>query len=220
MTTALIDVPGLTTAPSRPVSNSIPTQLNTVSGASAVASEDPYTHQFSINDISRFSFASIAPQINNAEDAQRDSLDLGDFLAPISFDDFHNNITTTEPNLNQFPLPGRGGLKQGPQSEEKKMVGQASIPIPTARKVSGTASLGRKGSTASNTNRASVKSDLTSVTGSSVLRGRRQSHFPPNAFNNPNPKAPRKSVGPGTFVPPETPENFAPSRKPSITGRK
>ncbi len=46
----------------------------------------------------------------------------------------------------------------------------------------------------------------TTIQTQSILRGRRQSQFPPNSFNNNPAKAPRKSIGPGTFVPPEVPE--------------
>ncbi len=55
-----------------------------------------------------------------------------------------------------------------------------------------------------------------------VLRSRRQSHFPPNSFNNSNPapRAPRKSIGPGTFAVPDSAENAPPRRRPSIGVRK
>ena len=99
---------------------------------------------------------------------------------------------------------------------------QPAIPMPS-RKGSGVAPVTRKSSTASNNSRNSAKSESMATTTTSVLRGRRQSHFPPNSFNNTNPppKAPRKSVGPGTFVAPDSSDNKATvRRRPSAGGRK
>jgi len=208
------------------VSNSVVPQYNALNGASAVASRDPYTHQLSINDISRFSFASIAPKASPQEE-QDDQLELPDFLEPtFNFDDFHDNIVGTEPSLNHFPLPGGGGSIQVPVTtaaapvEQKKTFIQPAIPIPTRKGSGTTTALTRKGSTASsNASRASAKSESVSTVTTSILRGRRQSQFPPNSFNNPGPKAPRKSIGPGTFVAPDPVEN-GPKRWPSVGGRK
>ena len=89
--------------------------------APAAASQDQPAPQFSINNISRFSFASIIQQDSTTdEDAQKDSLDFGDFLAPINFDEFHNSITTDEPSLSHFPLPGRGPSNAFRPVEENK----------------------------------------------------------------------------------------------------
>lgn len=224
----------------RTASNSINPQFNSLRGASAVASQDPYTNELSINDISRFSFASIQtkPSSNQERDA---TLDFGNFLEPtFNFDDFQDTIVGTEPSLNHFPLPGRGGSIKIPTAsttasasastsatpdsslpELKKPPAQAAIPIP-ARKGSGITPITRKSSTASNTSRNSAKSDSMSTSTTSILRGRRQSHFPPNSFNNAAPaaKAPRKSVGPGTFVAPESSDKPGVKRRPSVGGRK
>ena len=218
----------------RAASNSINPQFNSLRGASAVASQDPYTNELSINDISRFSFASIQtkPSSNGERDA---ALDFGNFLEPtFNFDDFQDTIVGTEPSLNHFPLPGRGGSVKVPATtttattttesslpDQKKPPTQAAIPVP-ARKGSGVTPLTRKSSTASNTSRNSAKSDSMSTSTTSILRGRRQSHFPPNSFNNANTgaKAPRKSVGPGTFVNPEASDKPATKRRPSVGGRK
>jgi dual specificity tyrosine-phosphorylation-regulated kinase 2/3/4 len=203
-------------------------QFNSLRGASAVASHDPYAQELSINDISRFSFASIQtkPQVNDDHDG---GLDFGDFLEPtFNFDDFQDTIVGTEgPSLNHFPLPGRGNPTKSspsadtPVSEQKKPAVQAAIPIPS-RKGSGVTPVTRKSSTASNNSRSSVKSDSMATVTASGLRGRRQSHFPPNSFNNAGaaPKAPRKSVGPGTFVAPDTSGTSTVRRRPSAAGRK
>ncbi|EXJ57793.1 CMGC/DYRK/DYRK2 protein kinase [Cladophialophora psammophila CBS 110553] len=211
----------------RSASNSMTPQFKSVRGASAVASHDPYTNELSINDISRFSFASI--QAKPPTRVERDgSLDFGDFLEPtFNFDDFQDTIVGTEPSLNHFPLPGRSTtVKAPPPSEtsapdQKKVVSQPTIPIPS-RKGSGVVPVTRKSSTASNNSRNSVKSDSMATATTSILRGRRQSHFPPNSFNNANgaPKAPRKSVGPGTFVAPDNSERSTVRRRPSAGGRK
>ncbi|KIW62179.1 hypothetical protein, variant [Phialophora macrospora] len=212
----------------RSASNSIAPQFNSLRGASAVASHDPYTNELSINDISRFSFASIQakPQLQNERDG---ALNLGDFLEPtFNFDDFQDTIVGTEgPSLNHFPLPGRGNTvkaahqTEAPVVDQKKPATQPAIPIPS-RKGSGVTPITRKSSTASNNSRTSVKSDSMATTTTSILRGRRQSHFPPNSFNNatPAPKAPRKSVGPGTFVAPDTSDKSTVRRRPSAAGRK
>ncbi|OQU99820.1 Protein kinase domain-containing protein isoform 4 [Cladophialophora immunda] len=211
----------------RSASNSITPQFKSVRGASAVASHDPYTNELSINDISRFSFASIQAKPPTRDDGDG-TLDFGDFLEPtFNFDDFQDTIVGTEPSLNHFPLPGRGTAVKAPPSSEttapdqKKTPSQPTIPIPS-RKGSGVIPVTRKSSTASNNSRNSVKSDSMANATTSILRGRRQSHFPPNSFNNANggPKAPRKSVGPGTFVAPDNSEKPTVRRRPSAGGRK
>lgn len=233
----------LTGRTTRSVSNSV-LQSNGIHGfrgASAVASQDPYTNELTINDISRFSFASIAPANPRSG---RESSDYDNFLEPtFNFDDFHDHITTTtEPNLRDFPLPGATRPSQNnsdeseiqlpvPQQSKPASQVQPAIPVPT-RKSSGTAQystpLSRKTSAASTTSRMSNKSDAMQgqpTHTQSILRGRRQSQFPPNAFNNPtsstaSSKAPRKSIGPGTFVPPDTTKADTVKRRPSVGARK
>ncbi|KPI43220.1 Dual specificity protein kinase pom1 [Cyphellophora attinorum] len=226
----------------RSVSNSV-LHSNGIHGASAVASQDPYTNELTINDISRFSFASIAPA--NPRD-ERDSSEYDNFLEPtFNFDDFHDHITTSEPNLRDFPLPGAARptpssnddsgpdlpVQQPSQPVQSAAQSQPAIPVP-ARKTSGSmhysTPLSRKASGASTQSRMSNKSDSVhaQITNTqSILKGRRQSHFPPNAFNNPagstsSSKAPRKSIGPGTFVPPDTTKAEGVKRRPSVGGRR
>ncbi|KAL6247952.1 serine/threonine protein kinase, CMGC, dual-specificity [Rhinocladiella similis] len=210
----------------RSVSNSMTPHFNSSRRPSAVASQDLYSRELSINDISRFSFASIQTKPSAQEEGDG-PLDFGNFLEPtFNFDDFQDTIVGTEPNLNNFPLPRRGAsIKKPPSSETlsegKKPVPQATIPVPS-RKGSGIAPIARKNSTASTASRNSGGS--ASMTGStqSILRGRRQSHFPPNSFNNAGTttKAPRKSVGPGTFIPPGSTDKPGMKRRPSVGGRK
>lgn len=224
---------------SRSVSNSIlhSNGYHSVRGASAVASQDPYSHEVSINDISRFSFASITGARPQDE---RDHSDFDNFLEPtFNFDDFHDHITTTEPNLKDFPVPGipRSALPGDQtkadllQQQSTRHVAQPAIPVAT-RKTSASSQyatpISRKTSTASTTSRISAKSDAMQgqpQPTQSILRGRRQSQFPPNSFNNPNgttstTKAPRKSIGPGTFVAPDAGRDDTVKRRPSVGNRK
>jgi dual specificity tyrosine-phosphorylation-regulated kinase 2/3/4 len=162
---------------------------------------------------------------------QKDPLDFENFLAPINFDEFHNSITTDEPSLSHFPLPGRGPSNAfRPVEENKTHLPQPINPPASTRKVSGTTSISRKNSLARQQNapsaslsRSSSKSEsVTTGPATSVLRSRRQSHFPPNSYSNANTgtKAPRKSIGPGTFIEPDPSENKSPGRRPSVGVRK
>lgn len=218
--------------PNRSIIHSINSEPNVDNDAPAAASQDQPAPQFSINNISRFSFASIIQQDSTTdEEVQKDSLDFEDFLAPINFDEFHNSITTDEPSLSHFPLPGRGPSNAfRPVEENKTLLPQPINPPASTRKVSGTTSISRKNSLARQQNnpstslsRTSSKSEsLTTGPATSVLRSRRQSHFPPNSYSNANTstKAPRKSIGPGTFIEPDPSENKSPGRRPSVGVRK
>ena len=208
---------------------------NTFSNSSSTLPRDLRPSDPSPHDVHDFSFAAIDPMKTVPQDRQEADTHISIFQEPtFNFDDFHDTIRTNNgPSLSHFPLPGGGGPIQVPevpsipQIDQRKISQQSIIPVPT-RKVSnpGGVSLSRKGSTASTAGRTYLpKGDIlvTSAPGTSAaLRGRRQSNFPPNAFNNINPappKAPRKSIGPGTFVPPEN-EEIEVKRRPSPGGRK
>lgn len=212
------------------MSNSLVAPSQAVRGPSA-ASQNPDTYDVDINDISRFSFASIIPPNHKQSvDGSEPSSDLSSFLEPtFNFDDFHDHITISDPNLSQFPLPGGGGSFQLPDDQEQttkqaRKSAQQAIPIPARKTSSTNPNLSRKASSASTTSRVSSKSDsmATQTQTQSILRGRRQSQFPPNSFNNQGPvRAPRKSVGPGTFVAPDVQEKTDNvKRRPSMGGRK
>ncbi|KAK5087088.1 serine/threonine protein kinase, CMGC, dual-specificity [Lithohypha guttulata] len=180
-------------------------------------SDDTFSFEPTMNDVNDFNFAVIDPVKTVPQDGQgMAAMQASAFQEPtFNFDDFHDNITTT-PNLSHFPLPGSvpslqpHDLSALSQAEQRKASSHTTIPKPT-RKVSGAgaAALARKTSSASTTNRTYVaKTDQPGVVtpnSGSAARGRRQSHFPPNAFNNANPpvKASRKSIGPGTVAPPD-----------------
>ena len=232
--TPSLPVPALADASQpRSISHPIATQPNLGNGAPAANPQEHPQQQFSINNVSRFSFASIIQQQDSEpqDDARQDSLDFGDFLTPVNFDEFHNSITSDEPNLSHFPLPGRGPSNSFRPIEENKTLLPQPINHPAStRKISGTSSVGRKNSIPRQQNigstslsRDSAKAEPASGgPATSVLRSRRQSHFPPNSYTNPNPntKTPRKSIGPGTFVDPDPSENKSPRRRPSVGVRK
>lgn len=196
------------------------TSANT--NASATTTSTPLQRSDSINNISRFSFASIT----NAKPQGKDDQDnvTESFLPPVNFDDFHESIISTSPHLSSFPLPGHAIQ---PSNENAQNLPQTSIPAPvtnTTRKTSGASIIGRTGSlvqrqgnASSSVSRQPSKSEAMPASGSSA-RGRRQSQFPPSSFGSSNaPVKPRKSIGPGTFVPPEVIENPAPPRRQSVT---
>ncbi|KAL9114400.1 MAG: hypothetical protein Q9227_001481 [Pyrenula ochraceoflavens] len=200
-------------------------------------SSDVPRHQ-SINSISRFSFASIAPATSDLtstslsdtnEDLTRDSVD--GFEQTINFDDFHESITNTEPSLNSFPMPNSGGsipvrsLRHKPTSEEGgTAVGNTNRKFSGTNSVGRAASLSRRLSSGSNAlSRSSSKTETAQSMAAAAVpkfRGRRQTNFPPNSFNNTSTnRAPRKSVGPGTFAAPDGSENESSRRRPSIGAR-
>jgi dual specificity tyrosine-phosphorylation-regulated kinase 2/3/4 len=194
-------------------------------------SGNPHERQESINSISRFSFASIAQDNPNPwQEEKTASFDFGgNRLGSINFDDFHNNITTTEPAFNQFKPPPVSA-NDYPRPDETSIIPRPVSKTGSVRKASGTGSIGRAGSlkrqqstTSSSVSRQNSTSEsMQPLAAAPVLRSRRQSQFPPNAFNNSNPppRAPRKSIGPGTFAVPDSGENAPPRRRPSVAVRK
>jgi dual specificity tyrosine-phosphorylation-regulated kinase 2/3/4 len=197
-------------------------------------SENSHDPEKTINSISRFSFASIAPENPNAwYQDNTASFDFdGQLHSSINFDDFHRNITSTEPAFSQSNPPIAVNL---PKVDEVSIIPRPVSKTGSVRKASGSGagsgsgSIGRAGSlkrqsTASSTasRQNSNPEPMQNSAGVPVLRSRRQSQFPPNSFNNSNPppRAPRKSIGPGTFVVPDSTESAPPRRRPSVGGRK
>jgi dual specificity tyrosine-phosphorylation-regulated kinase 2/3/4 len=199
-----------------------PTTVNT--------SGNPHDRQESINSISRFSFASIAPESSNLwQHNKTTSFDFGDaLLSSINFDDFHSNITSTEPAFSQNN-PQNASVNNPTRVDETSTIPRPVSKTGSVRKAFGSGSIGRTGSlrrqqsTTSNTGNRQDSDSMQPPINGPVLRSRRQSHFPPNSFNNSNnppPRAPRKSIGPGTFAVPDSTENAPPRRRPSIGVRK
>lgn len=213
----------------RLVTRSFSNITNPYSSTTANDSNNPTDRQQSINNISRFSFASIAPEQSNPwQDEKPSSFDLaGDLLPPINFDDFHQNITSTDPALTQSPPPAVPA-NNIPTTAETSAIPRPVSNTGSVRKASGSigraGSLKRQQSTASGTvSRGNSNSEsMQAPPPTSSFPNRRQSQFPPNSFNNSNsaPRAPRKSIGQGTFTNPNSAENAPPGRRPSVSARK
>jgi dual specificity tyrosine-phosphorylation-regulated kinase 2/3/4 len=192
-----------------------------------------HERQDSINSISRFSFASIGQESSCPwQDEKKSSLDFGSkSLAAVNFDDFHNNITSTEPSFNRsgpvaIPVPANNIGR----IDETSIIPRPVSNTGSVRKASGSGSVGRAGSfkqhqiTAVNTasrpnpNLESMQAPVATP----VLRSRRQSHFPPNSFHNgnPTPRAPRKSIDQGTSATQDSAENGPARKLPGICVRK
>ncbi|RMZ74897.1 hypothetical protein DV737_g5640, partial [Chaetothyriales sp. CBS 132003] len=121
-----------------------------------------------LNDLSRFSF--------------NPDIDLGTFLEPtFNFDEFHDRISVTNPDLSSFPLPRGASFRvpDRPDSPSRRAQRQAR---PATQAVTATPSR-RTGGPAVNTA-----------------------------------TAPRKSIGPGTFVAPEQEKMDTLKRRPSVGG--
>ncbi|KAF7507497.1 hypothetical protein GJ744_010428 [Endocarpon pusillum] len=194
-------------------------------------SHSPHERQEPINSISRFSFASISPDNSNPwEFEKKASFELGgDLLTSINFDDFHSNITSTEPAFDQLNSP-TVPANNIPRPDETSIIPRPISKTGSVRKASGSGSIGRAESlkrqqshTPTTASRHTSNSEpMQAPAATPVLRSRRQNHFPPNSFNNSNPapRAPRKSIGPGTFAVPDSTETAPPRRRPSIGVRK
>lgn len=174
--------------------------------------------QPSINDISRFSFGSIA-----STTGQGVSLGSGGFIfsRDPNFDDFHASNTYEEPDLSSFPAPGGRG-----HSIQRKPVGDRVMEhnnevkgvLEKTSQEDATPRIGRSNSLMGRKN--SVSNKGTNIVGSinamgppiapaavapAAMRGRRKSHFPTRTVpSDHTSRPPRKSVGPGTL-----PQDFA-----------
>lgn len=120
-------------------------------------------------------------------------------------------------------MPPAVAISGDPRTDETPI-----IPRPVENTATGSigraGSLKRQQSTPSDTasRSSSNLAPMQAPHAASALRSRRQSRFPPNSFNNGNtaPRAPRKSVGPGTFAIPDPVEISATQRRPSVGVRK
>ncbi|CEL04694.1 Putative Dyrk [Aspergillus calidoustus] len=138
--------------------------------------------------------------------------DSMEFLAPVNFDDFHNSIMA-EPSLSQFPMPGSGGTGFERQSSSFH---------PTNPWATSTADSNASGQTRNLTSRRksligqNLSTDLSSrqPTNTATTRNRRQSLVQNQGPTNPAPRAPRKSIGPGSL--PTTTS----ARRQSLSARK
>ncbi|KAL4884203.1 hypothetical protein BJY04DRAFT_226022 [Aspergillus karnatakaensis] len=138
--------------------------------------------------------------------------DSTEFLAPVSFDDFHNSIMA-EPSLSQFPMPGTGGNGYDRQSTSF----HPTNPWATSNDNNNAAAQARN----YNSRRKSLvgqnlSTDLSSRPPASTAapRTRRQSLIQNQAPTSAAPRAPRKSIGPGSLP------TAASARRQSLSSRK
>ncbi|KAL4870298.1 hypothetical protein BDV12DRAFT_166100 [Aspergillus spectabilis] len=138
--------------------------------------------------------------------------DSMEFLAPVSFDDFHNSIMA-EPSLSQFPMPGTGGNGYGRQSTSFHPTN------PWANSSNDNTTSGQTRSYASRRKSLigqNLPTDPSSRPPASIAapRNRRQSLIQNQGPVNSAPRAPRKSIGPGSLP------TAAAARRQSLSTRK
>lgn len=172
----------------------------------------------SINDISRFSFGSIATTTDPGE-----SFDSGACVFPpeATFDDSHPSLAYEEPDPNSFPAPwGKGSLKTRKPMGNRVMEHNNEIKEPskkssqehsTSRIGLHNSLLGRKNSVSNQgINTAGNAVNMGPPPTPAVSTARRKSHLPPRTISSDHGnRPPRKSVGPGTLsqdISQETPQ--------------
>ena len=181
----------------------IPTNRSIASKVSA----ESYSRQASINNLSRFSFASIAPSNN---DDQENTASSFDFLPSANFDDLHTSITSGGPSLSEFPAPGGGGSVLDGGINGRRIVCNGAgekVPLSGIGLRASPSKIARSGSLLQRQN-SSAQRGVSAGTNMEIMgppsaplamRTRRQSHFPAPAASAVVSRPPRKSVGPGTL---------------------
>ncbi|KAK9653379.1 serine/threonine protein kinase, CMGC, dual-specificity [Aspergillus fumigatus] len=143
--------------------------------------------------------------------------DQTDLLAPVSFDDFHNSIMA-EPSLNHFPMPGTavsnhtrsplsGPFTRNPWADNDESSFASRSRSNSMRRKSEVSHLSSQNSSAE-----SVASRLPAS--NTAARSRRQSLVQNSAAKAPAPRAPRKSIGPGSIAATTS------ARRQSVSARK
>ncbi|KAL4951414.1 hypothetical protein BDW69DRAFT_170111 [Aspergillus filifer] len=134
-----------------------------------------------------------------------------EFLAPVSFDDFHNSIMA-EPSLSQFPMPAAPGSGYERQSTSFH---------PTNPWANNTTDNSASGQAKTYSRRKSLigqnappENAPRPPASTAATRNRRQSLVQNQPPTNPAPRTPRKSIGPGSL--PTT----ASARRQSLSARK
>ena len=172
------------------------------------AQKEPHSRQSSINNTSRFSFASTAT-ISKRDTSQ--SSGSFDFLPPINFDDLHNSLASNEPDTSSFPVSGASSKDVSCNASASALT-TPRPGIPGSAKTADASAFGSRislnGSSLrrhnSTTQRTGQKvADLDSMAppnGSGSSRARRKTYFPSAATGEGAARSPRKSVGPGVLV--------------------
>lgn len=157
-----------------------------------------------LNNNSRVSFRSTSMGNHPNADYNQSPPENADFLAPVNFDDLHNSIMA-EPSLNHFPLPGTAGSgseNQAPafppnnpwvntNNDENDGSGRAR-----SGSVRRKSEVPRLVGSNQQTDSASTRPAATSVN----TRNRRQSLVQGTNTSGATTRAPRKSVGPGSYT--------------------
>ncbi|KAM5449703.1 serine/threonine protein kinase, CMGC, dual-specificity [Microsporum audouinii] len=150
-----------------------------------------------------------------------------EFLPAINFDEFHNRISSREPSLSHFPMPGQLIPDFGSTpSPSKSATRWSTTPSTTASKPSRPSTLARRQSN------AAQKSDVEGVgvggtpnlmgppPAPATTRTRRQSHAAPPTSSVAVSRPPRKSIGPGALVASQTNgDDGLPRRRQSLAKR-
>ncbi|OCK82571.1 hypothetical protein K432DRAFT_424057 [Lepidopterella palustris CBS 459.81] len=152
----------------------------------------------------RFSFG----KSSDVSKEHPDSNGSYDFLPSVSFDDFHESISSYEPALSDFPAPGGGGgiLANTTTSNRPTMVtGNNARAEASDSRVTRSTSLLRRLSTANRplNQPPTASASLTTMPPPNTplsVRTRRQSQFPTPTTTNPAARPPRRSVGPGLIT--------------------
>lgn len=179
------------------------------SGNSSISSTNDSIHSNS----SRFSYRSTNMGNQQNTDDDRASSGSADFLAPISFDDFHNSIMG-DPALDQFPVPGNKETGSALRVTDF----HPTNPWTHWRNDDGAARRARSGSFRQKDefvrfpshNPTSGAIPSIPAAASSTTRTRRQSLARDSTMNGS-----RKSIGPGSL-----PFSIASARRASLTARK
>ncbi|OAX83307.1 CMGC/DYRK/DYRK2 protein kinase [Emergomyces africanus] len=179
------------------------------------------SHAHPGNSNSRLSFRS-ATASGSLKDESQTPPDSSEFLAPISFDDFHNSIMSKEPNMSHFPLPVGSIYDSKPPAPRSTPRWSSQQPPQNGNHVR-TGQLVRRESNASRSTVVSVPG----VNGNAqpqaptAPRPRRLSHAPPPTLTATTTTArpPRKSIGPGSLIS-DTGDRVPPRRRPSLSARK
>lgn len=184
--------------------------------------KEPHSRQSSINNTSRFSFASTAT--TGKRDTSQSSGPF-EFLPPINFDNLHTSIAPNEPYIPSFPPPGGPSKVIGSNANESALTApRPRIPgsAKTVDAAGASSRIGLNGSSLrrhnSTTQQAGQKiADLDSMAppnGPASGRARRKTYFPATNTGEGETRSPRKSVGPGVLMSLEGTTH--PHRRPSL----
>lgn len=168
--------------------------------------QNSHARQPSINETSRFSFASFSP---SSKQDGADNSGSFDSLPEVHFDDLHNCLGSDGPDLSSFPAPGGGQiiplrrLDDGSSAEHKigfrnsaKRIDQ-SVSEPFVND----SQLRSQGSGSKVSKQTGNVANMGPPITPPAAKSRRKSHFPaPTSTNETVGRPPRKSVGPGTVV--------------------